>query len=61
MELVPTPIGAHRAGDEEDDARLLGPRMRSRDGRRDRDSRDSVGQMRRDVLDDFPLSGGRSC
>ncbi|CAK0822777.1 unnamed protein product [Prorocentrum cordatum] len=60
MELVPTSSITRATGDGDDDARLLGALTRAREGRRRRDFRESVSQMRQEVLDDFPPSGERS-
>ena len=61
IELHPVPLPVDvmdKMGD--DDARILGPLQRTREGRRHRDFREAVTAMRQEKHDDFPLVGDRS-
>ena len=58
--MSPAPAADAGREDGEDNARLLGALTRNREGRRQRDFRDAVGQMRQEVMGDFPLTGERS-
>ncbi|CAK0790967.1 unnamed protein product, partial [Prorocentrum cordatum] len=61
IELHPVPLPVEVSDKlADDDARLLGPLQRTREGRRHRDFREAVSSMRQEQHDDFPLVGERS-